>query len=510
MAKSLIHQTELKQYFTDAFEVYSVMSRLLGNVNGLVLLEPSIGNGALLRGLDGIPRCVDAIDVDPTVLALATERYALWPLNTYCTDFIDLFKDGFAPMQPHALRQDYDAVISNPPYGLFLGAEYRKRLKSLFPNLYVRESYGLFLAFSIMLLRDNGRYVFLLPDTFLTSRNHLSLRNYILNTGAPSHVIRFPCKRFETVNFGYGNLCIIAGNKRPTLPQASLTWIEAFDNRLPLLEQHSSSISLFSGEDMAKSVDVGWRASMCQVRSDIQGWTTLGDVSSCRTGIYTGDNKRFIGFDTARIKKRFNGHPIAWEQVYAGKLDNMQIQHGLSGKATYVAFIRGGHRSFADKTAWAIRWDKDAIKFYSNDKKARLQNSSYYFKTGIAVPMVTSGRISASLMDNAVFDQGVVGVFPFNPQAREAFLLYLNSSIATELRNNLVNGGANNSANYLKRLPVPVFSQTDLVEAKSIVDVARQAGVLEKCTCNSWVGRHIGIQDKQAVSNEKNQQILPI
>jgi adenine-specific DNA-methyltransferase len=495
MATTSVQQTILKQYFTDAFEVSSAMADLLGNVDGLTLLEPSVGNGALLSGLQGSPKHIDAIDVDPVVLALTKQRYADTALNAHRADFIDLFAEGLMFLDRTRLKQDYDAVISNPPFGLFFSPNYRKRLKSSFPNLYVRESYGLFLAFSLMILGDNGRYVFLLPDTFLTSKNHASLRRYIFNVGAPSHIVRFPSRRFETVNFGYGNLCIIAGNKRPTSPQTLLTWIEAFDDSLSLLQQQNSDIFSFSGTDLKSSIETGWRASMCDVRSETQGWTTLGEVAHCKTGIYTGDNERFIGFDAARITKRLNGHSINWGQVFSGELSAPERQHGLSDAKTYVPLIRGGHRSFAEQTAWALQWDNESVKFYKTDKKARLQNSSYYFRSGVAVPMVTSRRLSASLMDHAVFDQGVVGVFSFNPEARDAFLLYLNSSIATELRNEIVNGSANNSANYLKRLPIPVFSENDFVEAKRIVAVARETGALEQKTCDRFISRHLTTPD---------------
>jgi hypothetical protein len=53
------------------------------------------------------------------------------------------------------------------------------------PDLYVRESFGLFFIFAISLLRKNGRYVFLLPDTFLCSTNHKPLRNFIAREAAP-------------------------------------------------------------------------------------------------------------------------------------------------------------------------------------------------------------------------------------------------------------------------------------------------------------------------------------
>ncbi len=492
-----MRKTRLKQYFTDAYEVNSAMAKLLGDVSGLSILEPSVGNGSLLSGLHGTPTSIDAIDVDPRVLALTKQRFPHLPLNAHHADFIDLFVNGemLAALSP--IRGDYDAVISNPPFGLYFSTDYRKKLKSSFPYLYARESYGLFLAFSLMTLRDNGRYVFLLPDTFLTSKNHAPLRRFIFERGDPTHIVRFPSKRFETVNFGYGNLCIIAGYKRPTFQSSELAWIEAFDERYPLLEQPKGTVCSISGANLEAGIDEGWRCSMMQARSEAQGWTTLGQVAECKTGIYTGDNGRFIGYDPARINKRLNGHAIQWESVHERELSQQQRQHGFGTALAYVPLIRGGHRGFADRTAWAIRWDKDALDFYRNNKKARLQNSSYYFNPGIAVPMVTSRRLSASLMDNAVFDQGVVGVFPIDPLSREAILIYLNSTKATELRNEIVNGSANNSANYLKRLPVPHFEQSDYVKAKCIIKDAMEKKELPTSMCDSFVEEAITRQGTQ-------------
>lgn len=472
------------------------MAELLGNVDGLDLLEPSVGNGSLLGGLKGSPAHIDAIDVDGSVLALTKQRFSYLPIQTHRADFIDMFVNGPLLQEYGQLRRSYDAVISNPPFGLFFSPEYRKRLKASFPDLYVRESYGLFLAFSLLMLRDEGRYVFLLPDTFLTSTNHSSLRRFIYNVGEPSHVVRFPSKRFETVNFGYGNLCIIAGYKRPTAKQAVVTWTEAFVDQLPLLDQPKDTVFSICGADLNTFLSSGWRVGMAEVRTETQNWTTLGEVADCKTGIYTGDNCRFIGYDPARIHKRLNGHSIRWDSVYEGDLSPTQQQGGLDGTATYVPLVRGGHRAFTERTAWALRWDSEAVRFYKTNKKARLQNAGFYFRPGIAVPMVTSRRLSASLMENAVFDQGVVGVFPADKEAREAILLYLNSSKATELRNEIVNGSANNSANYLKRLPIPRFEQQNYAKAKQIVSDALKGGVLRLDVCDQFVEGFLTRQGK--------------
>jgi adenine-specific DNA-methyltransferase len=498
MGAAATRKTTLKQYFTDALEVNSAMANLLGNVDGLSLLEPSVGDGALLCNLLGSPKLIDAIDVDASVLARAKQRLPNVCMGTHCIDFIDMFVGGLMSGKRAQLLPQYDAVISNPPFGLFFSREYRKRLKSLFPNLYVRESYGLFLIFSIMMLREGGRYVFLLPDTFLTSTNHSSLRQFLYDSGEPTHVVRFPSKRFETVNFGYGNLCIIAGHKRRASENTLLTWIEAFDALRPLLLQPDSSVATIPAADLQRFISTGWRVGMGEVRSEMKDWTTLGEAADCKTGIYTWDNGRFVGYDPAQITKRLNGHSISWSEVYQNGLSVSQKEHGLDGSVIYVPLIRGGHRSFLERTAWALRWDKEALGFYKTDKKARLQNFSYYFRRGLAVPMVTSRRLSASLMDNAVFDQGVVGVFPFDEDARDAILLYLNSTVATKLRNELVNGSANNSANYLKRLPIPKFASGHCVLAKAIVRQASNENSLTVEICDNFINGFFTTQDRRS------------
>lgn len=488
MPPAVARENELRQYFTDALEVSSAMATLLGDVQGKSVLEPSVGSGSLLEALSGRPSHIDAVDVDPAVLAHARRRLSALALKTHCTDFIDLFASGLLASRPSERLGIYDAVISNPPFGLYFSPDYRRHLKRLFPDFYVRESYGLFFIFSLMCLKKDGRYVFLLPDTFLTSKNHAPLRRFILKSAAPSYIVRFPSKRFETVNFGYGHLCILAGRRSAVAPDDVVRWIDAFDASRPILRQLSESMTTLNGGDLREHSLVGWRRGMSQPQSGQIGWKTLGEIAACKTGIYTGDNRQFIGYDPARVSRRLNGHAIIWNrQVCLRNLELHEQREGLRGETTYVPLVRGGHRRFSESTAWALRWDADAIASYRTDKKARLQNASYYFKSGLAVPMVTSRRLSASLLDGAVFDQGVVGVFPHSPNLRPALLLYLNSGTASQLRNDIVNGSANNSANYLKRLPVPNFSDTDAGEAKAIVANAIATGTLSEEACDRFV-----------------------
>jgi len=482
---------ELKQHFTDAQPINELMCGLLGVVDGLSVLEPSVGHGAFLGGLLGNPRLIDVVDVDATALNVVRSQFKHLGPRIFHADFIDLFVNSLMNGSHPVRTTQYDRVISNPPYGLYFDLQYRKQIKQAFPSLYARESYGLFFAFAVSRLRNLGRYVFLLPDTFLSSVNHRSLREFMCAEAAPTHIIRFPSKLFETVNFGYGNLCIVAGEKRSIRQTDTVRWLDLFGD-----DAFLSMESLESGERLAGSLLIehthsGWSSALFSPdHQDVRSSTTLGDIAECRTGIYTGDNERFIGYDAARITRRLNGHSIDWsKQVYKEPLTEYEQVYGLSGDRCYVPFIRGGHRDAFETTAWAIKWSPEAIEFYKTNKKARLQNSRFYFKTGISVPMVTTKRISAGTMCNAVFDQGVVGVFPNRSSDGLALLLYLNSSLASERMKTLVNGSANNSANYLKRLPVPLFSNEAQERAGHLVSVAaaKGSGQLDQTICDKFV-----------------------
>lgn len=476
MALTSTHQvTSLQEHYTNAEGIQHVMCELLGDVTGKTLLDPAVGHGALLKGLIGTPHSIDGVDVNAASLEHAKNSQQ-HEINAVNADFIDLFVVN--PLERLSrLRTQYDAVIANPPYGLKMSIEYRKAIKRAHPDVYARESYGLFLHFALQLLKDGGRYVFIIPDTFIHSTNHKPLRKMLVEHGAPTHIIQFPSRFFETVNFGYANFCIIAGDARALKPDDSIVWEDSTDSKTLLPEVLKSSQNTVSGEELLQTSQEGWlhpknRSSLGALNCT----SSLGDLAECRTGIYSGDNGRFFGFDEAMQRMRGAGHLIEWSSSVAErKLTEEEQENGVECGPTYVPLIKGGHRHPLEKTRWAINWSKDAVNFYRNDKKARLQNSRFYFTKGVGVPMVTSGRISASYFENAIFDQGVVGIFPHDEDILPFLLIYLNSEFVSRLKRSL-NASANNSANYLKRLPVPEVTASVKLEAAEIFAQAREKG----------------------------------
>lgn len=417
-------------FFTNADDIRHTMINLLGDVTDQEIIEPCFGEGAFIKDLIGLPKKIDAIDIDEVHFK---KKLDVNNCNYYNLDYLNYFVNP-GDRELTLPETKYDSTICNPPYGLKFSLEYRKLIKNAFPDVYARESYALFFYLTIQQLKENGRYVFIMPDTFFTSSNLGYLRRFIVNWAQPTHIIQFKSKRFGSVNFGYGNLCIIAGTKNPTLSDSKINWIDAVSSDKKLLDLLEVDDTSVSGQYFIDNVGDAWvspkTSKSVTFSRDV---VNLGDIAECKTGIYTGDNTQFCGFSEQNPPKRINGHPVDWDLVTHHPSEEEKISGIINGIA-YVPFVRGGHRAVFEKTNSCIRWDVDAVDFYDKDKKARLQNKSFYFKTGLAIPMVTSGKISASEMENSIFDQGVVGVFAYENNYHNFLLLYLNDDFAYKLR----------------------------------------------------------------------------
>jgi hypothetical protein len=83
--------------------------------------------------------------------------------------------------------------------------------------------------------------------------------------------------------------------------------------------------------------------------------------------------------------------------------------------------------------------------------------------------MVASSTLTAALLNHRLFDQGIVGVFPHDERLLTYILAFLNTRLASELLRE-INPTANNSANYLKRLPIPFPNAQDVTETEALVE----------------------------------------
>ena len=191
----------------------------------------------------------------------------------------------------------------------------------------------------------------------------------------------------------------------------------------------------------------------------------LGNIADVVTGFYTGDNKKYIRALDENVKGSKNYDKVDLSLVFpCTSLKGIEeVSEG------YVPYVKSASctRYYRLKDDWFVRWDKDTINYYNSNNKSRFQNSFFYFKIGVAIPMVKSSSIRAVLLENRVFDQSIVGIFPKDMSRLYYILALMNSDVVNNLIH-AINPTANNSANYVKQIPYfePAQEVIDFISEK--------------------------------------------
>ncbi len=441
----------LQAYYTESRHIVDCMLQLVSIKESSRVLEPCAGHGSFVSGIlaAGKFKQLDLFEINTNECAYLNEKYAGHNVSVTCSDFLldpDLrFKCDMGGF--------YDVIIANPPYGAYQDFAKRKILKKIFRGLYVKETYSLFLYRSIELLRPDGELVFIIPDTFLSLHRHNGIRSKILRDTEIQSIRVFPSNFFPNVNFGYSNLCILKLRKVDRQRRANeIAIFNSYRSVSQLTRVHVASFfipvkAVIDSDDLAIIVSDDL-AAVALINSSER---TIDDVAFCVTGFYSGNDKIYLKSSSSNVKYSKRYSTVNFNDVYTVP-SGAEQSHGIDASAAYVPIVKGGNTRFYKPNEWFMDWSSRTVQTYKTHKKSRYQNSEYYFKDGIAVPMVSSTKISASLIDHRLFDQSIVGVFPKDKQYLLYLLGFFNSEICNKLLR-LINPTANNSANYIKRIP---------------------------------------------------------
>lgn len=495
----------LCSYYTNSDKITSYMANRLRISSNDIILEPSAGEGIFIDEIlkAECPVQIDALDIDKKAISILEKKYKGYDSITVReTDtLLDERLDAFGIPELWLKRTDtlvdeqldcfgaigghYDKVIGNPPYGAWQDYDKRDLLKKKYPGQYVKETYSLFLLRCISVLKMGGRLSFIIPDTYMFLNLHARLREVLLTSTKIEEIITFPSKFFPGVSFGYSNLSIITLERcsKEIAINNTIRIIQGFRSvdELRLL-CNKEKLPAHLSEFMLKQIDVLNSEQHRFILADDNITDTinkaslrLGDVADIVTGFYTGDNKRFIRVLNENVKGSKNYDKVDLSMVFPCT-SLTGIENAPEGYVPYVKST-SSTRYYRLFDEWFVRWDKDAINYYNSNKKSRFQNSTFYFKTGVAIPMVKASNIRAFLLENRVFDQSIVGIFPKDNTRLYYILAIMNSDVVNNLIHT-INPTANNSANYIKQIPY-IEPEQDVInlisdKVKSIINNFQQ------------------------------------
>ena len=361
-------------------------------------------------------------------------------------------------------RHKFDKIIGNPPYGARNDEEKKNMLNRLYTNLYTKESYTLFLYTCINCLNENGELSFIIPDTFLSLHRHLDIRRFILTHTSIRELTLFPSSFFPGINFGYANLCIITLSKHSDVSKnlqnkmvirTGFAKVDELNNSQAGISKEISQEVIYNGIGSAFMYESS--DNLVDLIND-NHIIRIGDIANCVTGFYSGCDKDYLHPINGDIKNAKKYKIVNQNYIHSEPLSDVEKLNGIDSEKCFVPIVKGGNVKYLKPDLWFMDWSTKAMSEYHKSKKCRFQNPTFYFRNGIGIPMIRSSKLSAALIDGRLFDQSIVGVFPKDESLLNYMLAFFNSSICTKLIN-IINPSANNSANYIKKIPFIIPNQ---------------------------------------------------
>jgi adenine-specific DNA-methyltransferase len=459
-------------FYTKSTPIVDYMvSKLLLNPDDKIF-EPCGGDGVFVEAILKANKFanVDICELNSDSIAILQNKFSSFQNVSIrqCDTLLDSdlsFNSNFGGI--------YDKIIANPPYGAWQDFEKRSVLKKMYSDLYAKESYALFLYRCIELLKEGGILSFIIPDTFLNLHMHKAIRKHILTKTKIIELALFPSSFFPGVNFGYANLSIITLQKTSNQKKCLANSFHVLTNfttveQLSEISKEQLKVHSFSQQEIFSNPDhaflIADNTSISKAINEIT--VKVGDIANCVTGFYSGDDKTFLKVNSSDLKNGKNYDLVDPNKINRNYKNVANVLDGFEGEKYFLPIVKGGNTKYLKPEGWFMNWNKEAVLHYKKDKKARFQNSQYYFKFGIGVPMISSSSITASLIENKLFDQSIVGIFPKDESFTYYLLAFFNSPTCNKLIRT-INPSANNPANYIKKIPfiVPTDEQKQLVNS---------------------------------------------
>jgi hypothetical protein len=383
--------------------------------NGELLLDPACGSGSFLFRSKAPADQIFGVDADPIAIMIAKFNYFLkfpnadYP-NLYCEDFFTWF----------AMNEDlrFDYIIGNPPYGANLDLA-----KIPTQHIISGESFSYFIEFGFWLLKENGVFRYLLPESILNVKRHTDVRKFILQHTNLNRIKRYS-KKFTGVmsdvymielNHKKSNNIIFEDGDSTSIPKAIFAslknqiFVNLNENDIGIIEK----VELIQASDLSKSI--------------------FG------LGVVTGDNKT----------KLFPVPSDGMEAIYTGK----EVEkYKLLPAKNFLLFERSNLQQVAPD------------EIYRAPVKLVYQTISKYLK----VAMDTTGSLSSNSANiiipklDDIDDYSLLGL--------------LNSDLYSYLHLKLFGGVNKIAKENLMALPLPKLTKIQNEELRTLVLEAVKTG----------------------------------
>ncbi|NMX21930.1 hypothetical protein C5S30_05770 [ANME-1 cluster archaeon GoMg4] len=425
---------------------------------------------------------------------------------------IDAFNWNLNFFEVMELKGGFDIVIANPPYGVPVD----KAVSEAEFGLGSKDSYGVFAALAVNILKPGGTLCYSMSDTWQTIRTHYKLRKKLFEETEAQYLISVPMKTFKaTVNTGiylfkksavdktkdnfviaadFHGLAIKNGDLEAALDlivdiepdekckdgytiisdkeKAIYAYRQQIIKKFSNLSFFIASPKLFAVMDDTTSVSSGNPPVM---KVDFNGkeieLMKFGDIAEVKRGLDTGDHKRCLKKKThekGNYELASDDEVLSEEEISVlSKKEKFQGVDSL--KRCYLPYDKGGSSSSEEgwlpnyyvPTGYFINWSKEFVSHYVTGKPLisksgmpYMRNMNYFFRTGITFSRSGFYAPTFRLNSSSVFDSDGPCIF-FNSCDLLGYLAVLASKLSRYLNKAFIDHTVHMQVDEIKLFKLP-------------------------------------------------------
>ncbi|MCB5246454.1 MAG: Eco57I restriction-modification methylase domain-containing protein [Candidatus Cloacimonetes bacterium] len=295
----------------------------------------------------------------------------------------------------------FDAVIGNPPYGVAMA----KELKQWYQTYTLRgESYVLFVEKALSLLKHQGQFSFIIPDTYLNLSFTAPLRSHLLQHSLLQELVLLPSRVFEDATVDTTLLFSEKAASTEAFHQTSVR-VKSFSKQASQIDlnlpEYATAVDTVSWHTQASfNVQLGGPADALLNRLA----TTLPSIAELA--------EMFYGIKAYQVGK---GKPPQTEEIRISKPFTSNIQKDESFLPFYDGKHFGRYRMF---------WQKDNWLHYG-PWLAEPRNPQKFIGEKILIRKIVADTLIASYVPETSYCNTLLYVLKIKPERQLSYLYLL-------------------------------------------------------------------------------------
>ncbi len=348
------------------------------------------------------------------------------------------------------LAQNYDVVITNPPY--MGGSGMSAKLSDFVKNNYPDSKSDLFSAFierGLEWIKPTGYSCMVTMQSWMFLSSFETMRKKILSMRTITNLLHME-NMVMGIAFGTAVANLYGRHIADYKGQYNYMTMKGIEDEKPIVfpTAHKRNCTA-TAENFAKipGCPVAYWVSENFIRAFEKG-KTIESLANVPKGLSTGNVDRFMRL---------------WHEVNYRKIDfsSTSCDESQKGGHKWFPYAKGGaYRRWNGNLEHVVNWENNGyeVKNFVDEngkQRSRPQNTMYYFKKGITYSAITSSTYSVRFLDKCIFGGGGDSIQPKNSDNLYLIMAFLNSNVAQKYLN-VISPTMNFEVGHIKRLPLIV------------------------------------------------------